>query len=87
MDPRLVQSQPASVGSETTYHWVCLYNWDENDPNPFHIYVREVTKGIIPESWFAKPFSEENRQQKATFHPMKSRTMSVFAKIEYGTKI
>ena len=86
MAERLVQSQPASAGSEVNYHWVCLFNWCENDPNPFSIYVRETTHGIIPESWFSKPLSDANRQQKAVFKPMQSQVMSVFAKIEYGKK-
>ena len=82
MEARLVQSQP--VSSDVEYHWVCLFNWCENDPTPFDIYVREITKGVIPESWFLKPLSEENRQQKATFRSIDSKVMSVFGKIEFG---
>ena len=84
---RLVQSQPAPGRSEVSYHWVCLFNWSEDDPKPFKIYLRENTVGIIPESWFTKPLSDANRQQKATFKPLGSKIMSVFGKIEYGTYV
>ena len=84
MEGRLVQSQPPM--SNVKFHWVCLFNWCEDEPKPFECVVREATKGIIPESWFSKPLSEENRQQKATFRPMDSQ-MSVFAKIEFGKRI
>ena len=83
MESRIVQSQPP-IGSGVRYHWVCLFNWCENDPNPFEVYVREISKGIIPESWFSKPLSDENRQQKAVFKSIDSRVMSVFGKIEFG---
>ena len=85
MDPRLVQSQPASSHRPATnYHWVCLFNWCENDQEPFQMYARETTRGFIPESWFSKPLSEQHRQQKATFEPFGNKILSVFAKIEYG---
>ena len=83
---RLVQSQPASCNrSRVNYHWICFFNWCENDQNPFHIHVREATQGIIPESWFAKPLEEGIRQKKASFEPVDNSVMSVFCKIEYGT--
>ena len=79
----MVQSQPPPL-SDVTFHWVCLFNWCEDDAEPFEIFVRETTKGIIPESWFSKPLSDLNRQQKATFSPIDCNVMSVFAKIEFG---
>ena len=82
MENRLVQSQPPM--SDINYHWICLFNWCENDPNPFDIYVRENANGVIPESWYSKAISVENRHQRATFKPMNSQTMYVFAKIEFG---
>ena len=85
MDTRLVQSQPPRTnGSECKYHWICLFNWCENDPDPFQIYVREITRGYIPESWFNKPLSETHRHQKAKFEPFGDQIFSVFCKIEYG---
>ena len=86
MDLRQVQSQPPAInrGSDVNYHWICIFNWCENDPRPFEIHVREVTKGYIPESWFKKPLSAENRQQKASFKPFGKKILSVFCKIEFG---
>ena len=82
---RLVQSQPPGLnGSAIVYHWVCFFNWCENDPDPFQIHVREVTEGYIPGSWFTKPLSANCRHQKAVFEPLGTEEMSVFCKIEYG---
>ena len=82
MKTRMVQSQPASKGSEVRYHWVCLFNWDEHDPEPFVIHVREATVDYIPSSWFSKPIEERHRQQKARFDQFQGKIMSVFCKIE-----
>ena len=86
MDERQVQSQPAAInhGSDINYHWVCFFNWSENEPKPFEIYVREATSGFIPDSWFSKPLSDRNRQQKAKFQPFGNKVFTVFAKIEFG---
>ena len=48
------------------------------------MYVREITRGYIPESWFSKPLSDRHRQQKAKFEPIGDKIMSVFGKIEFG---
>ena len=80
---RLVQSQP-SAKSGPRYHWVCLYDWDENNAEPFEIYVREVSEGIIPQSWFNKPLQGNSRFQKASFKSLNNKVYSFFCKIEYG---
>ena len=82
--PRLVQTQPPRTGSECKFHWICLFSWCENHPEPFEIYVREATRGYIPDSWFNKPLSESHRHQKARFEPFGDQHFSVFCKIEYG---
>ena len=89
MDPRLVQSQPASVGngSEINYHWICFFDWCEDNPSPFYIHVWEATVGYIPETWFTKPLNDDCRQQKASFKPFGKKVLSVFAKIEFGKNL
>ena len=83
-NPRLVQSQPAIFRPKINFHWICLFDWDENNENPFEIHLREVSNGIIPDSWFDKPLREECRFQKAKFKTLGSRVFSFFCKIEYG---
>ena len=84
---REIQSQPAPTCADINYHWVCFYDWCEDNPMPFHIHVREVTVGCIPESWFTKALNENCRQQKATFRPFGEKVLSVFCKIEHGKRL
>ena len=84
---RQVQSQPAPTRTAIDYHWICFFDWCEDNPVPFHIHVREVTLGHIPESWFTKPLNEECRQKKFKIRPFGQKMLSVFCKIEHGKRM
>ena len=71
--------------SDTEYFWVILFNWSEDNPKPFEIYVCEIfSETDIPSSWFQRKLTQSKRHQKARLSPFGENIFSVFGKIEKG---
>ena len=79
------QASTANSISIREYFFVCLFEWAENNPNPFFVVVREVFSDTdVPESWFTKKLTASHLQQKTTFMSLKDKILSVFCKCEKG---
>ena len=81
---RLCQSQPNPGPPKVIYHWVILFDWDLDNPEPFSIDVREHFTDCIPDSWFRSNWKPQHRQQKVNMRMYPERTMSIFCKVEKG---
>lgn len=79
--PRMSSSLPPTV--QYTYLWCILFDWDENEENPFKLYqVAMFHDSELKPSWISGELDQNSRQKKIMFSAIRGKTFSLFGKVE-----